>query len=143
MINLDKERSDKIFEAAKQVTERCFMPLTMGGSIESVEDADEYINEGADKIIIGSEIVNKKGVIEQITKKYGSQSIVCSLDYRKKNQDITIYRERGKEPSDATISERVAQINNAGVGELYLNGIERDGTGNGYDMKTATEVLKE
>ena len=124
IINLDKEKIGQDFRSSQQVTERCFMPLTMGGSIESVEDADEYINEGADKIIIGSEIVNKKGVIEQITKSMVPEYSMFT-DYRKKNQDITIYRERGKELSDATISERVAQINNAGVGELYLNSIER------------------
>ena len=143
IINMDEndERST-FFESARQVTNKCFMPLTMGGRIQRLKDADEYIGEGADKIIVGSAIMEHKKVIESISQKYGSQSIVCSIDYKIEEGEIIMYRKRGKERINTSIETRLAQLNDGSIGEIYLNSIDRDGTGNGYDLETAKKVLK-
>ena len=125
---------DKIIQF---VGKKAFMPLTVGGGIKSLDDVERYFKMGADKISINSEIFKNPKLIYDCSKIYGSQSIVASIDIKKKDQSDKEYRafvNCGKEMVNLQITDYIKQIEDSGAGELLINNIDRDGMGNGYDL---------
>ena len=91
---------------------------------------------GADKVVLNTSIYRDQVLVKSIVKRYGSQSVIASIDY--KGEDVFI--ENGSYKIELNIYEYVNYINDLGVGELYLNSMENDGTGFGFDLKTAKKV---
>jgi imidazole glycerol-phosphate synthase subunit HisF len=94
---------------------------------------------GADKVILNSVIFENKNLVLELIEKYGSQSIVASVDYKKNN----VFIRNGQQKIDIQLHDYIYYIYGLGVGEIYLNSMENDGTGFGYDLKTAEKIVKD
>jgi cyclase len=125
-------------ELVEWAAKECFVPLTVGGGISSLEDISDLLNAGADKVCVNSVIRNKPSFIEEAAKKFGSQCITVSIDVIETSQGYRVYDHVFKSTLDITPMELSMQLENSGAGELFLNSIDRDGSRLGYD----TDLLK-
>ena len=132
----------KLLEA---LSKSCFVPLTVGGGITSVEDVQNYIRAGADKISINSSAINNSKLITEIANNFGSQCVVVSMDCKLDKDGIyRIYKDSGKIPTNLVASEWAKEAESLGAGEIFLNSIDRDGSKIGYDnnlIKKITETV--
>jgi cyclase len=116
------------------ISRECFMPLTIGGGIKSVEEIRELLLVGADKVIINSEAYTNEDLIRQGAEIYGSQCIVIGIDIRKIGNDYVTYKKSGRETAGIGLIEHVKKMEALGAGEFFINNISRDGEMNGYDL---------
>ncbi len=118
------------------------MPLTIGGKISSIEIAHNLYDAGADKLMIRSLFYEDQNIIKEITKKYGNQSVVYCLDYIKDGNDKTSIYGKNNNNSGGNIFDDFKRSQDMGIGEVYLNNINLDGTMKGYDIDTIYEICK-
>jgi cyclase len=131
------ERSQEDFcSALKKLAEDCFVPISAGGGIRSVEAASNLLRSGADKVVINSSLYADNGFIGCLTSEFGQQCVVASMDIKTaQDGSYKVWSECGSKCLDGPASDWVAQVAQDQVGELYLNSMDRDGTGQGYDLK--------
>ena len=146
-LNIDRNaRSiDTLLSLLEKVSEVCFMPLTVGGGIGSVEDAAKLIENGADKVSLNSICYENSKIIKEIAERFGRQAVVVSIDvrYDEKSAVYRLYSQCGRKEELISIEEHIANVIANGAGELLINSIEQDGMMNGYDLallKTVTAL---
>ena len=128
-------------EILRAVTSTCFMPLTWGGRIRTIDDMVQRINRGADKITINSEAVRNPDLISLGSRLLGSQAIVVSIDsFRHEDGRCEVFIDCGRTPTSKTPAEWAQRAENLGAGEILLQSVDRDGTGLGYDLDLISEV---
>lgn len=121
-------------EILDAVSQTCFMPLTWGGRIRTVEDMRERISRGADKIAITTAAVRTPDLITRGARTFGSQAIVVGIDVRRHGDgSAEVFVDGGREPAGMTPEEWARRAEDLGAGEILLQSIDRDGTGRGYD----------
>ncbi len=123
-------------EILSAASKTCFIPLTWGGRIKTVEDMRERFRRGADKITINSEAVRNPDLITQSSKIFGCQAIVVSIDVLK--DEVMI--DGGQTPTGLNPIEWAKEVEQRGAGEILLQSIERDGIGEGYDLELINKV---
>lgn len=117
------------------VSKTCFMPLTWGGRIRSVEAMRERFSRGADKITLNTAAIQTPKLITAGAKSFGSQAMVISIDVlRHEDGRAEVFAEGGKIPTGKTPVEWAKEVEDRGAGEILLQSIDRDGTGRGYDL---------
>jgi imidazole glycerol-phosphate synthase subunit HisF len=130
-----------IIDVIERTADQCFMPLTVGGGIRSVEDMHTMLKAGADKISINSSAIASPELIRAGAEKFGSQCIVVSIDARKVSADRwEVFSHGGRKP---TRMEAVAWAQRAvslGAGEIVLNSIDADGTKAGFDIAITRRI---
>ncbi len=132
--NDDFNWSDYI-DTFQSLIEHCFMPVAIGGGIRNDDQAKMLFDNGADKIILNSSFFIDPKLIERLVLKYGSQSIVASLDVKiNDSKNYNVFIEGGNKNSGLDLAEGISRIVKLGAGEIYLTSIDRDGTGMGYDL---------
>ena len=137
IINVTRGETDwsKFIETIQGIARFCFMPITVGGGIRTIEQAQSLFNGGADKIILNTPFFTEPDLIHQLVSRYGSQSIVASIDIRRsENGDAEVMIENGSEKLGMDLGSALSTVTALGVGEIYLTSIDQDGTGNGYDL---------
>lgn len=117
-----------------------FIPIAAGGGIRTMEDADLLFKSGADKIVLNSLLVENPDMVKEIIKNYGSQSVVACIDCKLRDDNYEIFIKDGSLKIDYELKEYVAYLELLGVGEIYLNSIDKDGTGFGYDQSLIETV---
>jgi cyclase len=132
---------DSIDKIIQNISKVCFMPLTFGGGIRTIEDIDMRIRNGADKISLNTGAINNPGLITESSKKYGSQCIVISIDYKIINGTPIVYSNYGTKSTGKSVFQWVSECETLGAGEIFLNAIDRDGKANGYDVETINKVV--
>ena len=139
LVILDVSRHSRDFDQFCQVieiiSEDVFVPIAAGGGIRSLEHVQKLIKSGADKVVLNTLLFENKKVVAQIAQQFGKQSIVGSVDckYSEELQRLELFVENGCRRLDLSYEEALTQLLKQPVGELYLNSIDRDGTGFGYD----------
>ncbi|MBI3855477.1 MAG: imidazole glycerol phosphate synthase subunit HisF [Planctomycetes bacterium] len=119
----------------EEVSKTCFMPLTWGGRIRSVEDMRERFRRGADKISINSAAVRTPDLVTQGAKMFGSQAIVVSMDVRRHEDGRReVFTEGGRRASGLEPAAWAREAQRLGAGEILVQSIDRDGVGTGYDL---------
>jgi len=126
----------------KKIVENVFIPICAGGGINTINDAKILFQNGADKIIINSLLYTSPVVVKQLVKIYGSQSVVASVDFKLNGTIPEVYIENGTKKIEFALSEYLEYIQKLQVGEIYLNSINQDGTGFGYDLFTIKSICK-
>ena len=128
-------------DVVKKVAEVVFIPLTVGGGINSIEDIEKLLSNGADKISINTSAVKNPKIIEEGAKKFGSQCIVIAIDAKKiKEGKWEVYIESGKKPTGIDVIEWAKKVEDLGAGEILLTSIDKDGTQDGYDIELTKSV---
>ena len=129
------------FDLIESIVSESFMPLCYGGGIKSVEDAEKLFRLGVDKIAINSAAVENLTLVRELAARYGNQSIVVSIDYKKNiwgKQKVFI--NSGKKNTGLDTVELAKKLEADGAGEIYLTSIEREGTMQGYDLEMIRQI---
>ena len=133
-ITASNENRDTIYDVVKRTSKKCFVPLTVGGGVRSVEDINKLLNCGADKVSINTAAVKNPKVIVESSTKYGSQCIVVAIDAKKNKTGWEIFTHGGRTPTGIDAIEFASKMENYGAGELLVTSMDKDGTQLGYDI---------
>lgn len=135
----DNKSMEKFAKTISNLVNDVFIPIAAGGGIRRIEDAELLFNSGADKIVLNSILFLNPDLVKALIKKYGTQSIVASIDYKKINGNFEVFIKDGTTKIDMNLERYIQYLEDLEVGEIYLNSIEKDGTGFGYDFETIKE----
>lgn len=128
----------------KKTVENVFIPITVGGGIRSIDDATILLRAGADKIAINTAAIKKPELISQISRKFGSQCMVSSIQAcRQESNSWEAYYDNGREHSGLDVIEWAKQVTKLGAGEILLTSVDRDGTCKGFDLELIKSVSEE
>ncbi len=123
------------FNLVDDFADECFVPLTVGGGIRTVNDAKRLLYVGADKIAINTAAVEYPDIVEEMALKFGSQCVVVSIDAKKRGNDYKVVTHSGKKETDIDVLKFAEYIEKRGAGEILLTSMDLDGTMKGYDIK--------
>jgi imidazole glycerol-phosphate synthase subunit HisF len=115
--------------------DQCFVPIAAGGGIHSLEDADTLLKSGGDKIVINTILQKDPCLVKNLVSIYGSQCVIGSIDFKKVNGQFKAFAENGCEEIPVSLEDYLKKVQDLGVGEIYLNSIDKDGTGQGFVME--------
>ena len=124
----------------KKVAETIFIPLTVGGGINTVDDFDRVLKCGADKVSVNSGALKNPSLIYEAAKKYGNQCVVISADVKRENGQFTVYAKGGREKTDLEAVSWIKKCVGMGAGEVVLNSIDTDGVKGGFDLEMLDAV---
>ncbi len=134
-ISASHEGRGTLLDVVRRTAEVCFMPLTVGGGVRSVEDARALLLAGADKVAVNSAAVSRPEVVSDIAEKMGSQCIVASVDARATAQGKwEIFTHGGRKATGIDAVEHAIRLAELGAGELLVTSMDGDGTQAGYDL---------
>lgn len=133
---------NSIGNVISEIAKVCFMPLTFGGGIRTLTDIDFRIRNGADKITLNTGAFENPDLISAAAKKYGSQAVVISIDYRLVAGQPIVFTNFGQTNTKITVRDWVKTCEQLGAGEIFLNAIERDGKATGYDLETIGQIAE-
>jgi len=139
-ITASNENRNTIYDVVERTSKKCFVPLTVGGGVRSVEDINKLLNCGADKVSINTAAVENPKIIEESSKKFGSQCIMVAIDAKKKNDKWEIFTHGGRNNSGINALEFAKKMENSGAGELLVTSMDRDGTQVGYDNELMSNI---
>lgn len=143
LIDISEKKFDKKFlEVIKFFSENCFVPISVGGGIKDIENADLLFKIGADKILLGFESYKNPSFLENLSKKYGNQSIIQAVDLKRKGVGYTIMTNSGQKETNIDPIEFCQKVQSIGIGEILINCVDNDGGLLGYDLK-AIELLND
>ena len=139
-ITASNENRDIIYDVVEKTSKKCFVPLTVGGGVRSVNDISKLLNCGADKVSINTAAVENAEVVVESSKKFGSQCIVVAID-AKKNGDIwEVFTHGGRNNSGINAIEFAEKMEDSGAGELLVTSMDRDGTQIGFDIELTSKI---
>lgn len=131
------------FELLQDIADECFMPLSYGGGVRSVEDAKRILASGFEKIVLNSAAVECEGLIQDLAAHFGSQSVVVSIDVRRNRGDYRCFIRSGtKEIGDGPV-DLARKLASWGAGEILLTSIDREGTWTGFDFDLVQSVASQ
>ena len=130
--------TDILCEAAKSV----FIPLTVGGGVNGVEDFDRLLKCGADKVSVNSGAIKNPDLIYEAAKRYGSQCVVLSADVKRVNGEFRVFAKGGREDTGLEALEWIRRGAENGAGEIVLNSIDTDGVKGGFDLEMLEAVCE-
>ena len=126
----------------EKVAKEIFIPLTVGGGINSIKDFDIVLKSGADKVSINSGAIKNPSLIREAAEKYGNQCVVLSIDIKRVNGKYSVFAKGGREDTGMDAIEWAITGEKNGAGELVINSIDTDGVKNGFDIELLTEIGK-
>jgi imidazole glycerol-phosphate synthase subunit HisF len=124
---------------AREVINECYMPVCLGGGIESLQDINDLLHIGADKVLIKRKALTDPNFIYEAAKFFGSQCMALAVDVVKMEDKYQIFNDEGIKE---TLTEHIQKIQNMGAGEIILSSVDRDGMMNGFDIEMIIEALK-
>lgn len=138
-ITASHENRDTIFHIVAATAERCFMPLTVGGGVRTVEDIRRLLEAGADKVSINTAAVNRREFVREGSEKFGAQCIVVAIDAKRVSKEgergrWEIFTHGGRKPTGIDAIAYAREVVAFGAGEILLTSMDRDGTKAGFDI---------
>ena len=143
-VNASKEGRGAVLDLVRRTSEKVFIPLTVGGGIRSVDDVSAALEAGADKVSIASAAASRPNLISEVSNQFGSQVLVVSLDLKRKDSmasGYTVTSHGGSVDENIDAVSWINQVQDLGAGELLVNSIDADGTGEGFDLPLLEMVL--
>jgi cyclase len=140
-ITASHENRDVIFDVVEQTAEHCFMPLTVGGGVRTVEDVRKLLEAGADKVSINTAAVKNRQFVKEASEKFGAQCIVVAIDAKRAAPGKwEIFTHGGREPTGIDAVEYAKEVVALGAGEILLTSMDRDGTKEGFDLELTRAI---
>ncbi len=134
-ITATNEKRKTTVEMVKKVAQQVFIPFTVGGGINSIEDMKTLLLAGADKVAINSAAVKTPDLINKSSNYFGSQCIVVAIDAKRVDGDFYVFINAGKINTGIKLSKWVKEVQERGAGEILLTSMDADGTQNGFDIE--------
>jgi imidazole glycerol-phosphate synthase subunit HisF len=132
---------NNLHHIVKSVAEEIYIPMTVGGGIRSLKDIENLLMSGADKVAINTALFRNPNLVTQVSKHFGAQCMVVSVDFvKEKNGKYMCLTDNGRERTGVELFEWVKQVVDLGAGELLLTSVDKEGTGDGYDVALTKSV---
>lgn len=129
-------------DVLRRVAEQIFIPLTVGGGINTLDDFDRVLKAGADKVSVNSGAIKNPNLIGEAAKKYGDQCVVLSMDVKRVVGEYHLFAKGGREDTGINALEWAVRGQNSGAGEIVLNSIDTDGVKNGFDLEMLSDLAE-
>src|SRR5271166_4932841 len=144
-ITASHENRGIVLDVVRHTAEACFMPLTVGGGVRSIEDIRALLTSGADKVSINTAAVARRGFVKEAAEKFGDQCIVVAIDAKKVSPPAEtnrweIFTHGGRNPTGLDAIEYAREVVALGAGEILLTSMDRDGTRQGFDIPLTRAV---
>ena len=139
-LSASHEGRGTLLDIVRRTAEVCFMPLTVGGGVRTVEDARALLLAGADKVAVNSAAVARPEVVSDIAARMGSQCVVASVDARWSHDHWEIFTHGGRRATGIDAVEHAVRLAELGAGELLVTSMDGDGTQRGYDLKLTRTI---
>jgi cyclase len=133
-ISASHEGRGTLLDVVRRTAEVCFMPLTVGGGVRSIADAERLLDAGADKIAVNTAAIRSPQLVSDIAARFGNQAIVVAVDAKRDGAAWQVYSHGGRTPEGLDALEWCRRCADLGAGELLVTSMDRDGTGKGYDL---------
>lgn len=134
-ITASSDNRDTLYDVVARVAESCFMPLTVGGGVRTLEDIRRLLLSGADKVSINTAAVKQPEFVKEAAEKFGSQCIVVAIDAKQVSDGtFGIFTHGGRHPTGIDAVEWARRMADYGAGELLVTSMDRDGTKQGFDI---------
>lgn len=143
-ITASNENRSAIFDTVKKVAQVCFIPLTVGGGIRTMEDFQQLLLSGADKVSINSAAIKNPDLISEAANKYGAQCVIVAIDAKKNTQrNYEIFTHGGRNSTGIDAIEWAKKVTELGAGEILLTSMDKDGTKSGYDLELIQKITSQ
>ena len=144
-ITASHEKRGIMLDVVSRTAERCFMPLTVGGGVRSVEDVRTLLEAGADKVSINTAAVEDPSLVQRAAEKFGAQCIVVAVDAKRVSADgaslrFEIFTHGGREATGIEAVGFAEQVVSLGAGEILLTSMDRDGTREGFSLQLTAAI---
>jgi cyclase len=144
-ITASHENRGIMLDVVRRTAEACFMPLTVGGGVRTIEDIRALLTSGADKVSINTAAVSRRAFVKEAAKKFGDQCIVVAIDAKKvskpgENDRWEIFTHGGRNPTGIDALAYAREVVALGAGEILLTSMDRDGTRRGFDIALTRAV---
>jgi cyclase len=144
-ITASHEERDILIDVVARTAEQCFMPVTVGGGVRTVDDVRALMLAGADKVAINTAAVRDRRIVAEASEKFGAQAIVVAVDAKRVNRPgdpgrWEIYTHGGRNPTGIDAVAYAQEVAALGAGEILLTSMDRDGTGDGFDLELTRAV---
>lgn len=135
VLNVERSRDslDRFFDHVKKLNDDCFVPIAAGGGIRSVADARKLLRSGADKVVINTILHIDRNLVSELAAEFGKQCLVASVDAKRVDGVFRVLINNGSQQVEGDLSSCLNTLAEMPIGEIYLNSVDRDGTGQGYD----------
>src|SRR5437016_5568403 len=140
-ITASHEGRDTLYDVVRRTAEQCFMPLTVGGGVRTVDDIRRLLLAGADKVSINTAAVARPDFVPEAAEKFGSQCIVAAIDAKSVGAGKWgVFTHGGRRPTGLDAVEWACRLTDYGAGEILLTSMDRDGTKSGFDIALTRAV---
>lgn len=141
-ITASSDKRKILIDLVKDVAKVIRIPFTVGGGITEMNDIDFLLKAGADKVSLNTSIVIKPDLINEASRRFGSQAIVAAIDVKKVNDIYKVFVKGGREETDLEGFEWCKEVFERGAGEILLTSMDKDGTKSGYDLEFLSKLNK-
>ncbi|UFS75230.1 imidazole glycerol phosphate synthase subunit HisF [Tardiphaga sp. 37S4] len=139
-INATHENRGTMMDVVRRTAEACFMPLTVGGGVRTVDDIKTLLRAGADKVSINSAAVANRQFVKEAAEKFGDQCIVVAIDAKRSGSRWEIFTHGGRKSTGIDAIEFAQEVVSLGAGEILLTSMDRDGTRSGFDIELTRAI---
>jgi cyclase len=141
-VSRDQSRRERFYDVVEGLSRKCFVPLTVGGWVTTVDEVRRLLRLGADKVTLNTHAVRRPEFVTECAAVFGSQCIVAAIDVRR-DADGTprVHVDRGREATGLRAAEWAREAERRGAGEIFLTSIDRDGSARGYDLELVRSVV--
>jgi len=134
-VTREEKNLDEFCATLKSLTEGCFVPIAAGGGIRDNESARKLLRSGADKVVVNSALFEDNGFVDDLASEFGQQSIVASIDIKSSAEDgYQVWSQNGTKCEEGSARFWLEKVASDSVGEIYINSMDKDGTGQGFDL---------
>ncbi|MDB5067647.1 MAG: Imidazole glycerol phosphate synthase subunit HisF [Chloroflexi bacterium] len=141
-ITASHEARDILLDAVRRTADALFIPLTVGGGLRSLDDIEAMLRAGADKVSLNSAALADPALLTAASDRFGEQCIVVAIDARREGEGWGVYTHGGRRPTGRDAIAWAREATDRGAGEVLLTSMDRDGTGDGYDIPLTAAVAR-
>ena len=134
---------NSLLHIVEETTRNIFVPVTVGGGLRTIQDVSAALHSGADKVAVNTAAVKRPEFISEIADRFGSQCMVLSIQAKQSGNSWEVYYDNGREPSGIDVIEWASEGQRLGAGEIILTSVDREGTGEGFDLRLKKAVTAE
>ena len=139
-ITASNENRETIIDIVRKTAKECFVPLTVGGGVRTIQNITDLLLAGADKVSINTAAVKDVSFVKEASKKFGSQCIVVAIDAKRNKGGWEIFTHGGRKPTGINALEFASKMEQCGAGELLVTSMDKDGTQSGYDIELMQKI---
>lgn len=144
LLNVTRQERNipRFSEHMLKLSKFCFVPISAGGGVTSLEDIRFLLDSGADKVVINSYAFTNPSFLSSASSVFGTQCIVSSIDVKKSSDSYLVMDQCGSNHTDRNAIDWASEVERLGAGEIFLTSIDQDGRGNGYDLDLVKKIVK-